>query len=368
MTHAGVYLDHNATTALRPEAVAAITAALEVLGNPSSIHRDGRRARALIEDARDAVGALVGARAERVIFTSGGSEANALGLLGSGRRLIVGATEHPCVLRADPAALRIRVDRHGVVDLGHLEALLQAERNPAVVGLMLANNETGVVQPVAEAVALAHAHGALVHCDGVQAPGRMALSLAALGCDSLALSGHKIGGPAGSGALILAEGHEVSPGLRGGGQERGRRAGTENLLGIVGFGASAATLGAQTAAESTRLGALRGRLEAAVTAAVPGVVIYGAGVARLPNTTCVGLPGVGADRQVMALDLAGLRVSAGSACSSGTLSASPVLLAMGVGEDAARQAIRVSLGWTTTEDEVSGFIEAYGAMAARLTA
>jgi cysteine desulfurase len=359
------YLDHNASAPPRPAVVAAVTEALSFHGNPSSIHQDGRGRRAALEDARDSVAALVGAPAERVIFTSGGTEANALGLLGPGRGAIVGATEHPCVLRADPDAKRIRVDRHGVVDLDHLDHLLSTAPGPAVVGVMLANNETGVVQPVAEVAALCRRHGAWFHCDAVQGIGRMAVSLEALECDSLALSGHKLGAPAGVGALVLAPGREVTPQLRGGGQERGRRAGSENLIGIVGLGVACAEVATHGRDEAARSRVLRDRLEAALLARLPGLVIHGAGAFRLPNTSCLGVPGLAAQRVLMALDLQGIRVSAGSACSSGSLGPSPVILAMGGDETAARESVRISLGWSSVDDDVDRFLEVYGVLAAR---
>ncbi|MCF8481424.1 MAG: cysteine desulfurase [Rhodospirillum sp.] len=369
------YLDHNASSPIRPAVAEAVGEALRLHGNPSSIHQDGRRCRAALEDAREAVAALVGARAERVILTSGGTEANALGLLGPGglesdgrRRVIVGATEHPCVLKADPKAVTIAVDGDGRIDLGHLERLLAAETAPATVGVMLANNETGVIQPLAAVAALCRCHGAWFHCDAVQGPGRLDVSLERIGCDSLALSGHKLGAPSGVGALVLAPGREVAPILRGGGQERGRRAGTENVIGSIGFGAACAQAGEAWRDEAARSGALRDRLEAALRGRFPSLVIHGGGVERLPNTTCLGLPGLEAQRVLMTLDLKGVRVGAGSACSSGSLAPSPVLLAMGLGETAAREAIRVSLGWSTTEADLDLFLEAYGTLAARVMA
>ncbi len=362
------YLDYNATAPVRPEAAAAVAAALAVGGNPSSVHGPGRAARRLIEDARDQVAALAGAAPSEVVFTSGGSEANALALAGSGAaRLLVSAVEHDSVRLNAAGAATVPVDRHGVVDLAALERLLDAaDGGPCLVSLMLANNETGVIQPVAAAAALARRHGALIHCDAVQAAGKLVLDLAALDVDLLTLSAHKLGGPAGSGALILRAGRDVAPLLRGGGQERGRRAGTENLPGIAGFGAAAAAARRDLAAgEADRMRALRDRLERMVCALAPRAVIHGTGALRLPNTSCIGLPGLPAETQVMTLDLAQVAVSSGAACSSGKLRASHVLDAMGLPPEAAGSAIRVSLGWASTEDDVERFVAAWRGLARR---
>lgn len=362
------YLDYNATVPLRPEAPAAISAALAIGGNPSSVHGPGRAARRIVEDAREAVAALVGATPAEIVFTGGGSEANATALVGSGAtRYLISAVEHDSVRRNAPGALSIPVDRHGVVDLAALERLLAATPGErCLLSLMLANNETGVIQPVAEAVALARRHGALIHCDAVQAAGKIAVDVAALGVDMLTLSGHKLGGPAGCGALYLRRDIEIAPLIRGGGQERGRRAGTENLSGIAGFGAAAKASERDLAdGGSDRVRALRDRLEQAVAAIAPEAVIHGSGADRLPNTSCIGLPGLAAETQVMALDLAGVAVGSGAACSSGKLHASHVLGAMGLPADAAGAAIRVSLGWASSEDDVDRFLAAWGGLARR---
>jgi cysteine desulfurase len=364
------YLDYNATAPVRPAAAAAVAAALEAAGNASSVHAPGRAARRRIEDARERVAALVGAAPANVVFTSGGTEANALALTGSdATRLLVSAVEHDSVLRNAPGATPIPVDRNGVVDLAALDRLLAEPRGETcLVSLMLANNETGVIQPVAEAAAIARAHGARMHCDAVQAAGKIAVDIAVLGVDMLTLSAHKIGGPQGVGALVLRDGMTLAPLLKGGGQERGRRAGTENLPGIAGFGAAAAAALADLAAGApARIAALRDGLEAALAApaAIQGAVIHGAGAARLPNTSCIGLPGRSAETQVMALDLAGVAVSSGAACSSGKVRASHVLGAMGLSAADAGCAIRVSLGWASTQDDVDRFVAAWGALAAR---
>lgn len=357
------YLDHNATAPLRPEVLAAMTEVLGGPGNASSIHRFGREARKRIEGARATVAALVNVAPDQVIFTSGGSEANNLALRGPEvASLIVGATEHEAVLQpAHGAGLPMRllpVLADGRADLAALERLLAELPRPALVALMLANNETGVIHPVAEAAAIARGAGAILHCDAIQAAGRLPLDLAALGATSLSLSAHKIGGPQGVGALIVAQGHDLDPLIRGGGQEMGRRAGTENVAGIVGFG-TAARLAAAEIGQWTEVAALRDRYEAAVLAACPAAPVHGVAAPRLPNTSLIGMPGVSAETQVMAFDLEGLAVSSGAACSSGKVRPSHVLLAMGVAPEGAREAIRVSLGRGTTGPEVDRLIAAW---------
>jgi cysteine desulfurase len=358
------YLDYNATAPVRPAVATAMAEALATVGNPSSVHGFGRAARARLETAREQVATLVGARPAQVVFTSGGTEANNLALTGVGRaRVLVSAIEHDSVLKA-AAAEAIPVDCGGIVDLSALERLLAARAEPALVALMLANNETGVIQPVAEASRIAHASGALLHCDAVQAAGKIAVDFAALGVDSLSLSAHKIGGPAGVGALVVADHLHLVAQQRGGGQERGRRAGTENLAGIVGFGVAAEIAAAELGA-TARLADLRDDLERRALAAVPGAILFGRDAARLSNTSCLALPGVSSELQVMALDLAGVAVSAGSACSSGKVQPSHVLRAMGADAATAGSAIRVSLGWRSTAEDVDRFLEAWCALAAR---
>jgi len=354
------YLDANATEPLRPEARDAIAAALAVTGNPSSVHGAGRAARRIMEDARESVAARFGGRAPDLVFTSGGTEADALAIhaLGAGRRVIAGATEHDAVRAAAPGAAILPVDRRGVADLDALAALL-ATGPPALVCLMLANNETGVLQPVAEAAALCRRHGARLHVDAVQAAGRMALDFAALGADAMAISSHKLGGPAGIGALLLApDVSPIAPLIAGGGQERGRRGGTPAVAAIAGFAAAA-----DAAGDASALAPLRDAAEAAAVAC--GALVCGADAPRLPNTTCLALPGVRADAQVIALDLAGVAVSAGAACSSGKVAASHVLQAMGLGP-LAGEAIRVSLPWRAAWADVEAFADAYRKTAAAL--
>jgi cysteine desulfurase len=359
-----IYLDHNATTPLRPAVAAAMAEALAAVGNPSSVHGFGRAARARLETAREQVAALVGARPAQVVFTSGGTEANDLALTGAGReRVLVTAIEHDSVLKAT-AATAIPVARDGVVDLPALQRLLAETAAPALVSVMAANNETGVIQPVAEAARIAHEHGALLHCDAVQAAGKIAVDFNALGADLMTLSAHKLGGPAGVGALVVADPVQVAARLRGGGQERGRRAGTENLAGIAGFGV-AAEIAAGALDAMAGLAALRDDLERRALAAVSGACAFGREAPRLSNTSCLALPGVASALQVMALDLAGVAVSAGSACSSGKVQPSHVLHAMGADAATAGCAIRVSLGWRSTVDDVEGFLEAWCALAAR---
>lgn len=358
------YLDCNATTPVRPQAAEAMLQALSLSGNASSVHASGRAARRVLEQSRQAVAGLVKADPAAVVFTSGGSEANALALAGFGRkRIVASAIEHPSVLKAADCAL-LPVDGQGLVNPQNLERLLASEGGRDVlVAVMLANNETGVIQPVAELARIAHAHGALIHCDAVQAAGKIAIDMAALGVDSLALSAHKLGGPQGVGALILAAGREVAPLIKGGAQENRRRAGTENLPGIAGFAAAVQALGDDAA----RLTALRDRLEREARALKPDLVVFGEGAARLPNTCCLGLPGLSSQTVVMALDLAGVMVSAGSACSSGKVGPSPVLTAMGAG-DLAAQAIRISLGWASTDPHIDEFLDAFAALLQRQAA
>ena len=355
------YLDWNATSPVRPEARAAVADALALTGNPSSVHGAGRAARALIEDARDAVARLIGAGPGQIVFTSGGSEANALALAGAGRRLLVSAIEHDSVL-AHAGAERIAVGPEGVLDLDDLDAKL-ASGDPALVSVMFANNETGAIQPIADVVRIARAHGALVHTDAAQAAGRLPVDFLGLGTDLMSVSAHKLGGPQGVGALVVGDRASLVPAIKGGGQERGRRAGTENVAGIAGFGAAAV---AAPATDWSFVQSLRDDLEHRAVGL--GAEIFADAASRLPNTSCLRLPGIAAETLVIALDLAGIAVSAGSACSSGKVRPSPVLKAMGASEEAAGQAIRASLGWTTTAEEIDLFIAALGTAQSRIGA
>ncbi|MFL6798510.1 MAG: cysteine desulfurase family protein [Xanthobacteraceae bacterium] len=361
-----IYLDWNATAPLRQEARMAALAAFDLVGNPSSVHGEGRAARRMIEEARGHVAALVGAEPRDVVFTSGGTEANVLALHPSqpDERLLVSAVEHPSVLAGGrfPAGAveRLPVNSEGQVDLSALGLRLRDLGGKALVSVMLANNETGVMQPISRIAPLVGAEGARLHVDAVQAAGRVDCSVA-LAADVLTLSGHKIGGPKGVGALIQrpAQRHKLIPVLRGGGQERGMRAGTENVAAIAGFGAAAQVLCKSFVAESTRMATLRERLERKLTAAAPNVTIFGAAAERLPNTTLFAVPGIKAETAIIALDLAGCALSSGAACSSGKVQASHVLAAMGVPVNLARGAIRLSLGPSTTESELDRFIEAW---------
>jgi cysteine desulfurase len=363
------YLDANATEPLRPEAREAVLAALAVPGNPSSVHAEGRAARRVMEAAREHLAGTLGVRPAAIHFTSGGTEANALAIAGfaaAGRRVIVSATEHDCVRNAAAGVEAVPVDAEGVVSLAALAEMLAADPRPAVVALMLANNETGTLQPLAEAAALCRAAGALLHVDAVQGPGRVPLADAVALADTLALSGHKAGGPKGAGALVvLGEAHPL-PLIRGGGQERGLRGGTEALPAIPGMAAAIAAAEAwRKAGGAAGLAALKARILSALPGVAPAARLLSSGAETLPNTLSLALPGAAAATQVMALDLAGIAVSAGSACSSGKVAESHVLAAMGLGA-LAGEAIRVSLPWTATEADVDAFLAAYGAMAARL--
>jgi len=351
-----LYLDANATEPVRPAARAAAMAALDVLGNPSSIHAAGRAARRVLEEAREYLAAHMHARPQDVIFTSGATEATALAIasLGAGRAVLVGATEHDAVRAAAPGATVLPVHRDGTLDLVALDAALVPG---ALVCLMAANNETGVIHDLAAAGALCLAHGALLHVDAVQEIGRVPRDYFALGATSVALSGHKFGGVMGAGALVLRAGTEIGPVQRGGGQEMGRRGGTPALPAIA---ALTAALG-----EPYEVGDIRAARDAIERFCVAqGAAVAGAGAPRLPNTLNIALPGVKAQTQLIALDMAGIAVSAGSACSSGKLAASHVLTAMGWG-DLAGQAIRVSLPWNVGSTCVPAFCAAYGEMARR---
>jgi cysteine desulfurase len=309
---------------------------------------------------------LIGADPDGVVFVSGGTEANHLALLGSGReRVLVSAVEHGSVLQAVPDAERIAVDASGIVDLARFEAQLAADPRPALVSVMLANNETGIIEPVGDIAAIAHRHGALFHCDAVQAAGKIPVAIAKIGADLVSLSAHKLGGPPGIGALVVAGGVELAPAIRGGGQERGRRAGSENLPGIAGF-AAAVSAAAESLTEYERIRGLRDSLEASVLATALEAIVIAAAAARLPNTSAIALPETSAETQVIALDLDGVMVSAGAACSSGKVGPSHVLQAMGAAPGIAGSTIRVSLGWSTTEAELDHFLRAWTAMYRRV--
>ena len=381
MSQARSYLDWNATSPLRPEAAAAISDALARAGNPSSVHAEGRAARAILERARESVAFLVGAPGANVVFTGSGTEANVTALCpeivvdGEMVRvdtLFVSAIEHPSVLSGGRFAAervrRIPVDGEGLVDIDWLARELvmeMAEGRRSLVSVMLANNETGVVEDVAEIARVARAAGAFSHCDAVQAAGRMPVAIGMLGVDFLTLSGHKIGAPAGVGALVLGNA-DVAPAplLVGGGQELRRRAGTENVAGIAGFGA-AAEAAREAVLYAPRIAGLRDRIAAGIAATTPDAVVFSAGAARLANTLCFAAAGLRAETAVIAFDLEGVALSSGSACSSGKVAASHVLAAMGVPADLARAALRVSIGETTEEADVERFLDAWKKISAR---
>ncbi|MEH2555391.1 cysteine desulfurase [Bradyrhizobium algeriense] len=369
-----VYLDWNATTPLHPEARQAMAAAWEVAGNPSSVHAEGRQARRLIEDARAAISAAVGARPQDVVFTSGGTEANALALTpglrrGAGepvRRLLVSAIEHTSVLsggRFSPDAIgTIRVTGSGLIDTDHLRRLV-AVGPPALVSVMLANNETGALQPVGEVADIVHEAGGLLHVDAIQALGKIPFDIKSMKADLVTLSAHKIGGPKGVGALVLAaEMLGLEPLLRGGGQELGRRAGTENVAGIAAFGAAVRAAMGALDGDTARLRGLRDRLEAGLKQ-TPGVIVFSEDVPRLPNTTLFTVPGLRAETAVIGFDLGGIAVSSGSACSSGKVQPSHVLEAMGYGKELAQGAVRLSLGWSTSEADIDLALQAWRKLA-----
>jgi cysteine desulfurase len=367
------YLDWNATAPLRPQARAAMAAAMETVGNPSSVHAEGRAARQILEDARERVAAAVGAAPRNVIFTSGGSEANAMALSRAIEhagmacdRAIASDIEHVSVLADGDfgAVKRFAAGQDGTASMADLQARLNeaGKGGKPLVALMAANNETGVIQPVREAAELAHAAGGLLHVDAVQALGKMALDIRDLGADLLSVSAHKIGGPMGVGALVLGnEALHVRGSRFGGGQERNRRGGTENLIGIAGFGAGVAEAVRDLEGEGRRLLGLRRRLENGLKAIWPETIIFGetAPHGRVANTLQFAVPGIRAQTALMALDLDGIAVSSGSACSSGTMKFSEVVRAMGYALEIAEGAVRASMGWTTTEAEIDSFLSAW---------
>lgn len=376
MARRRVYLDWNATTPLRDEARVAMLAAMDAVGNPSSVHAEGRQARRLVEDARAAVAAAVGAEARQVAFTSGGTEANVMALVpGISRkggapveRLIVSAVEHPSVWAAgrfSPEAVRVlEVDRNGVVDPVNLRAML-ADGVPTLVSVMLANNETGALQPINEIAHVTLQAGGILHVDAVQALGKIAIDIKELQVDLLSISAHKIGGPKGIGALVIGDNLTgPEPLLRGGGQELSRRAGTENVIGIAGFGAAAKAAMAGLP-EMTKIDELRRFLEAGLRQH-NGVTVFAQDAPRLPNTILFGAPGLRAETAVIGFDLEGIAVSSGSACSSGKVQPSHVIEAMGFGPELTRSAIRLSLGWSTSHEDVELCLQAWKKLAGTL--
>jgi cysteine desulfurase len=366
-----IYFDHNATTPVDPAVIDAMTAVLrDDYGNASSVHHFGQQAKARLDDARTAVAALIGAEASELVFTSGGTEADNFAIRGvaealepTGRRhLIASAIEHEAVLNTLKALARrgwrttlLPLDSRGIVDPGSLEAALTDDA--ALVSVMHANNEIGTIQPIAELARIARSRGALFHTDAVQSVAKIPVDVAALGVDLLSLSAHKFNGPKGAGALWIKRGTRITATMTGGKHERNRRAGTENVPAIAGLGAAAVRARTKLAAEGQRLAGLRDRLERAVLATVPGTAVNGAPEPRVPNTTNISFDGVEAESLLIALDLEGIAVSTGSACSSGTLEPSHVLRAMGLPSHRTQNSIRISLGAGNTDAEVDLFVE-----------
>lgn len=358
-----LYLDNNATAPLRAEAVAAMHKAMGPPANPSSVHSYGRAARLAVENARQSVAVLAGCRSQDVVFTSGGTEANNLALAGYDH-VITSSVEHDSVLGSAPDASHIKVTDQGVVDLAHLSDMLNAlddtVKSRTIISVMAANNETGVVQPLEQIVELAKGAGVATHSDMVQALGKDHIDFAALGLDYASLSAHKIGGPTGVGAILVRPGKSLSSLLRGGGQEQGRRSGTENFIGIAGFGAAAAAAFGDVAHYAAMAG-WRDECEAKIIAAKPETQIFGQSTDRLGNTSCIVATDKPSETTVMALDIAGIAVSAGSACSSGKVKESHVLRAMGAGAHAGK-AIRVSGGWQTRKADFERLAEVLSAL------
>lgn len=362
-----IYLDYNATCPIRAEAIDAVAAAMRVAGNASSIHADGRAARKLIEDAREQVAALAGVRSAQVIFNSGATEGNNTILSGfQDKRILALATEHPSVHESARAAEYIPVTKDGVVDFEKFETILGQSPAPALVAAQLVNSETGVIQPIASLAARAKAKGALVLCDAVQAAGRIPLDFKSAGVDYMTLSAHKFGGPQGVGAIVFREGLQIPKFLHGGGQEKRQRAGTENVAGIAGFGTAAKIALEELDSYQKHCALLHERLERGLKTIANDLVIIAESGPRICNTTNIILPGVAAETQVMAMDLEGVSVSSGSACSSGTFKPSHVLGAMGYDAESARSALRFSTGWATTEAEIDAALTAYARMVSRV--
>jgi len=347
-----IYLDHNATTPAKPAVIETVASAMREVGNASSVHASGRSARGVVEDARKCLASLLNADPKAVIFTSGATEANNAVLKSLGGKILVSAIEHPSVLEAAPNAAHIPVKADGLIDLDALERMAEGAQ---LVSVMLVNNETGVIQPIEQISKIVKAKGALMHCDAVQAMGRIDVDVQKLGVDYLTITAHKFGGPQGVGALIALAGTKPVKLIHGGGQERRARAGTENVAGIAGFGAAVKAI---DIAQYQTLAVLRDRIEQ-----MSGIHVFGKNAPRVANTTCFANNGVPADTQLMALDLAGVCVSSGSACSSGSVKPSHVLQSMGIDASLANSALRVSLGWDTTERDVDKFIAMYQKLA-----
>ena len=361
-----IYLDYNATCPLRPEVIASVASAMAHTGNASSIHGAGREARKLVEDARGEVARLVNVRPAQIIFNSGATEGNNTILSGYRDKIVfIGSTEHPSIIEAAPHAKQIPVTRDGLIDLTAFDAMLGSQ-TPDLVCVQLINSETGVIQPIADIAARAKAKGALVLCDAVQAAGRIALDFKSLGVDYLTLSAHKFGGPQGTGAIVFREGLQIPKYLRGGGQEKRQRAGTENVAAIAGFGTAAKLAASKLEKYQTHTKSLQDKLESGLRDIAQDLTIIAENAPRACNTTNIIVPGISAETQVMAMDLEGIAVSSGSACSSGTFKPSHVLIAMGHDEATAKSALRFSYGWATTMAEIDDAVAAFGRLIARL--
>lgn len=358
-----IYMDYNATAPIRNSVIEAVTSAMQLVGNPSSVHTAGRGARKLVEEARTKVAALVGSRARDVTFCSGGTEANNTAIRGAGAAsVIVSATEHDSGLAAAKLAgvpaFVCSVGSDGLVNQNELRSLLAEAPAPALVSVMLANNETGVIQPMQEIARIVHEYGARLHTDAVQAAGKISIDFSALGADYLTLSSHKIGGPQGVGAIVTAPGSPLAPLIAGGGQELGRRSGTENVASIAGFGV-AALEAMDELGDAPRIEAMRDRFETAVSDHSNTACIIGQAAPRTPNTSCIVMPSVKGETQVMHFDLNGICLSSGSACSSGKVKVSHVLSAMSYDDETANASLRVSLGRMTQESDIDALIKAW---------
>lgn len=379
-----VYLDYNATCLPRAAAKEAVAGAMLTPANASSVHTEGRNARAIVEDARRRIAALIGAEAESVVFTSGATESNTMALVPEleleGRPvrcdvLLVSGVEHPAVRAGGgfaPAAIEyVPVDGSGIIDVSALEAALEQHQQAgrrAMVSVMAANNETGVLQPLRAVADRVRAAGGVFHSDAVQAIGKIGFDLKESGADLVSITSHKIGGPQGVGALVARHpGTRVPPLVRGGGQERGRRGGTESVAAIAGFGAAASEAGQTLTHEGSRLGTMRARLEDGIREIAPDAEIFSESAPRLPNTTFFASPGIAAETAVIAFDLEGVAISSGSACSSGKVSASDTLKAMGVAPELVNGAMRVSMGWDTSDADVTQFLAIWSKVYTSLT-
>jgi cysteine desulfurase len=361
-----IYLDYNATAPIRAEAIDAAANAMRDVGNASSLHGFGRGARKIVEDAREDVASLVGVRSAQVIFNAGATEGNNTILSGYTDKVVfILATEHPSVTEAAPHAKRIPVTRDGLIDLAAFEKML-GEETPALVSVQLVNSETGVIQPIAQIAALAKSSGALVHCDGVQAAGRIALDFKSLGVDYLTLSAHKFGGPQGAGALIFREGLQMPKFMRGGGQEKRQRAGTENVAAIAGFGVAAKIAREQLDTYRAHTAALQKKLESGLRLAANDIIIVGEAAPRATNTTAAIVPGASAETLLMAMDIEGVAISSGSACSSGTFKPSHVLTSMGYSEEDSKSALRFSTGYATSDADINDALSAFSRVLQRI--